>query len=141
MARSTVISWFSSDTKKRCIVTSAVNRHQSPSSFLFCFANMGTFLHLTNFKETFNQSSGTWKEHCPFKRYENQYHLGSCWHSTVTLDHDRFPYIVVLCNWFYMFLNCNFFCFKLIPKDKEKKNLKQVLVKNNFYIKKGYSMT
>lgn len=50
-------------------------------------------------------------------------------------------HIVVLCNWFYMFLKCNFFCFKLIPKDKEKKNLKQVLVKNNFYIKKGYSVT
>ena len=48
---------------------------------------------------------------------------------------------MVLCNWFYMFLKCNFFCFKLIPKDKEKKNLKQVLVKNNFYIKKGYSVT
>lgn len=41
----------------------------------------------------------------------------------------------------YMFLKCNFFCFKLIPKDKEKKNLKQVLVKNNFYINKGYSVT
>lgn len=40
-----------------------------------------------------------------------------------------------------MFLKCNFFCFKLIPKDKEKKNLKQVLVKNKFYIKKGYSVT
>lgn len=40
-----------------------------------------------------------------------------------------------------MFLKCNLFCFKLIPKDKEKKNLKQVLVKNKFYIKKGYSVT
>ena len=40
-----------------------------------------------------------------------------------------------------MFLKFNFFCFKLIPKDKEKKNLKQVSVKNNFYMKKGYSVT
>ena len=40
-----------------------------------------------------------------------------------------------------MFLKCNFFYFKLIPKDKEKKNLKQVSVKNNFYMKKGYSVT